>query len=220
MIFKWICEFIENHSGSLYDLIHDYRDHGDLDDILYNSHILSCCKKHITPAIIKYVQNHNICLCYFKQDHATRSEDEKSIFVVNDEIYEALQEQGIHIEKITSLSINTRVNGINSSKKEKHCFDILKSKYNDLLHQYKIPYSRKAVDFYSPSLNLIIEFLGDYYHGNLAKFDRDDINPTVKKTYGELNDNTFLRFDVLKKLGYNIKYIWECDFNMLLRTTN
>ena len=109
------------------------------------------------------------------------------------------------------------VNGVNSSNKESHCYNILKIKYDDLIHQYKIPNSNKSVDFYSPSRNLIIEFLGDYYHGNLIKFERDDINPTVKKTYGELNDQTFKRFDKLKQNGYKIQYIWECDFDIMIR---
>ena len=34
-----------------------------------------------------------------------------------------------------------------------------------------------------------------------------------KRTFGELYNNTFKRFDKLKLLGYNIKYIWENDWN-------
>ena len=44
------------------------------------------------------------------------------------------------------------------------------------------------------------------------------MNPTVKQTFGELHDKTFKRFDVLTKLGYRIKYIWEEDYDKITRT--
>jgi hypothetical protein len=54
--------------------------------------------------------------------------------------------------------------------------------------------------------------LGDYFHGNPKKFNKDIINKTTKKSFGELYQNTFKKFDKLKSLGYNIKYIWESDW--------
>jgi hypothetical protein len=60
--------------------------------------------------------------------------------------------------------------------------------------------------------NIIYEFLGNYYHGNPEFFDPNKLNIICKKLYGELYRNTFQRFDKLKQLGYNIKYIWESDW--------
>lgn len=61
--------------------------------------------------------------------------------------------------------------------------------------------------------NVIYEFLGDYWHGNLNKFLADDINKVSNKTYKELHEKTFNRFNSLKQHGYCIKYIWENDWN-------
>ena len=60
--------------------------------------------------------------------------------------------------------------------------------------------------------NEIYEFLGDYWHGNPQKYDRKERNLLCKKTFGELYDYTFLRFQKLKELGYKVKYIWENDW--------
>ncbi|MFH1013611.1 MAG: hypothetical protein V1769_03775, partial [Thermoplasmatota archaeon] len=54
--------------------------------------------------------------------------------------------------------------------------------------------------------------LGDYWHGNPEKFDPDDTNKICHKTYNELYNETFKKFDILKMNGYNVKYIWETDW--------
>lgn len=59
---------------------------------------------------------------------------------------------------------------------------------------------------------IIYEFLGDYWHGNLSVFDANEMNLRAKKTFGELNKETFERFDTLKQMGHNIKYVWEADW--------
>jgi hypothetical protein len=73
-------------------------------------------------------------------------------------------------------------------------------------------WKRKKVDGFDPKTNTVYEFLGDYYHGNPIKYSHDAYNPTCHKTFGELYNNTFKSFDKLKKLGYNLKYIWENDW--------
>jgi hypothetical protein len=73
-------------------------------------------------------------------------------------------------------------------------------------------WKRKKVDGYDPKTNTVYEFLGDYYHGNPKKYKLYLINPTCKKTYGELYFNTIDNFRKLKKLGYAVKYIWESDW--------
>lgn len=61
--------------------------------------------------------------------------------------------------------------------------------------------------------NTIYEFLGDYWHGNPIKFNKNDINKNCKKTFGELYNKTIEKFKKLKTLGYKVKYIWENDWN-------
>jgi len=56
--------------------------------------------------------------------------------------------------------------------------------------------------------------LGDYYHGNPEIFkNRQAINAKVKKTFEELYITTFERFEKLKQMGYEIRYIWENNWN-------
>lgn len=72
----------------------------------------------------------------------------------------------------------------------------------------------KRVDGLNHKSNTIYEFLGDYYHGNPKKYKPNDINTTLKnKTFGQLYKEIFDRFKKLNLNGYNIKYIWEMDWN-------
>ena len=80
----------------------------------------------------------------------------------------------------------TQVNGTLSSKTQITCFPILSLMYPDLEQQVSIPETRRTVDYFSPSNNLIIEFLGDFYHGNLDNYDGDTMNPKVKNTKREI----------------------------------
>ena len=68
------------------------------------------------------------------------------------------------------------------------------------------------VDGYDSKTNTIYEFLGDYWHGNPKKYNPEKINKSNDKSFKELYDLTFQRFNKLKKLGYKIKYIWEMDW--------
>jgi len=67
---------------------------------------------------------------------------------------------------------------------------------------------------------VVYEFLGDYYHGNPEKFNPYDRNEINGKLFCELYMSTFNRFDKLKRLGYNIKYIWESDWNKFKNNTS
>jgi hypothetical protein len=58
----------------------------------------------------------------------------------------------------------------------------------------------------------ILEYLGDFWHGNPNLYSRSEINILNKKSYGQLYDETLRRFDNLRLLGYDVKYIWESDW--------
>ena len=82
-----------------------------------------------------------------------------------------------------------------------------------LTRQYRIPNTIFKSDGYDPKTNTIYEFLGDYWHGNPKLYDFDKVNVNAGFSFKELNQKTFERFDEIKKLGYNIKYVWENDYN-------
>jgi len=71
------------------------------------------------------------------------------------------------------------------------------------------------VDAYDPFTNTIYEFNGDYFHGNPNKFNSNEENPTIKKTYGQLCAATINRENFLKSAGYTIISIWESDWKII-----
>lgn len=72
--------------------------------------------------------------------------------------------------------------------------------------------SRYLVDGIDFKTNTVYEFLGDYWHGNPTIHPRHDVNH-FGKTFGELYEKTIERFARIKSMGYNIRYIWECDWD-------
>ena len=102
------------------------------------------------------------------------------------------------------------------------CVNIISKSELEFLNYLKIPNTKEnrqiyikpyKIDGYDDKTNTIYEFFGDYWHGNPKIFSKNNINCNVKKTFGELHKNTFRRLDNLKSRGYNIKWIWESDWN-------
>jgi hypothetical protein len=68
------------------------------------------------------------------------------------------------------------------------------------------------VDGFDPQTKTVYEFLGDYWHGNPEIFSAGDINPSNKKSFGQLFEETKEKIQTLEKFGYKVVYIWEKDF--------
>jgi hypothetical protein len=68
------------------------------------------------------------------------------------------------------------------------------------------------VDGWIADNNMVLEFHGDYYHGNPTVFAADERNNTLGCTFGELYEKTMDRMAALKSLGLAVVYIWERDF--------
>jgi hypothetical protein len=109
---------------------------------------------------------------------------------------------------------NTHLNGHGCPK----CTHRVSKPENEFLDYYRVPTGRRQVrvgkylvdGFHK---NIVYEFLGDWWHGNPAVFNREEIHPFIKKSYGELYKNTLDKIKELKKLGYKVRYIWEKDWN-------
>lgn len=78
------------------------------------------------------------------------------------------------------------------------------------------------VDGYCKETNTVYEFHGDFYHGNPIKYNREDVNDKLSKTYGELYDKTLARDFLIISKGYKLITMWEHDFRKLskLNTLN
>ena len=59
----------------------------------------------------------------------------------------------------------------------------------------------------------MLEFNGDFWHGNPSKYSRSTINPVSKLTMGELYDKTLEKRTYLENLGYTYRSIWESEFD-------
>lgn len=74
------------------------------------------------------------------------------------------------------------------------------------------------LDGLNPTTNTIYEFYGDYWHGNPDKFKANDINKKNKYTFGQLYQDTIIRENQLRALGYNIIAIWENDWKKIQKS--
>jgi len=74
------------------------------------------------------------------------------------------------------------------------------------------------VDGFDPKTCTVYEFLGNYWHGNPDLYDSKGVNPTSKKTFGALYNQTMRRLERLRKAGYTVVFIWERDFEVQLCT--
>lgn len=64
-------------------------------------------------------------------------------------------------------------------------------------------------DFHLPEHGILIEVDGDYYHGNPAKYDEEDLNALQRK-----NKRTDLKKNMLAGgLKYKLLRFWEMDIN-------
>lgn len=80
--------------------------------------------------------------------------------------------------------------------------------------QYPIPNTNYKVDGYDKNTNTVLEFLGDYWHGNPStKNHNDTISSKAKTTFGKLYQRTIDKFFELHTNGYSVKYIWESEWN-------
>lgn len=97
------------------------------------------------------------------------------------------------------------------SKKETKWLNKLKIKKRNI----RLPgLGNLHVDGYDPKTNTVYEFYGDYWHGNPNVYDENEMNTTVKKTFGELYRKTLEREELIKK-NYKLITIWEKDYDEL-----
>ena len=82
-------------------------------------------------------------------------------------------------------------------------------------NEFMIPSTRYRVDGIVSGTNIVVEVLGDFWHGNPKVYDHSKVNKTVGKTYGELFMHTFERLTNIKNMGYKVVYVWEKDINEL-----
>lgn len=68
------------------------------------------------------------------------------------------------------------------------------------------------VDGYCKETNTVMEYLGCLWHGHPECYDLNIVNRVTKVSMKTLYENTIKRNELIKELGYNLVYIWECDY--------
>ena len=119
-----------------------------------------------------------------------------------------------HARKIMSNTIKKtrrlgKFKSVIRSKKEKEIIIEIKKMGYVVKHSFKV--ETKICDVFIPSLNLIIEYNGDYWHCNPKKYNHDYFNQKKQKTAKELWEYDKHKIDLIKKKGYNLEVIWESD---------
>lgn len=137
-----------------------------------------------------------------------------------------------HATKITIICLlhgefNQTPNNHLSGQGCPKCINRISKQEIDWLNQLQIPQEYRQsyinnkkyfVDALDPITNIVYEFYGDYWHGNPKKFDSNDFNKFVNKTFGELYSQTINRENILIEAGYKIISIWEQDWKIYNKT--
>jgi hypothetical protein len=88
----------------------------------------------------------------------------------------------------------------------------------NVIPEYPLPNVRfRKVDGYDPTTNTVYQFHGDFYHGNPnhPKQPADKMNTLLKKTFGELYENTQRLDQEIRDAGYNLVIMWELDWRRI-----
>lgn len=116
-------------------------------------------------------------------------------------------------KKFESGNFNSFTRSISKAEKEIRSFlDQNEIKYID---QFIIKGSLLRYDFYLVEKNLMVEYYGDYWHGNPSIYSGDKILGRGEKKYfardkwiSDQEKNNFAENN-----GYPVKIIWESDYN-------
>jgi hypothetical protein len=67
------------------------------------------------------------------------------------------------------------------------------------------------VDAYDPTTNTVYEYYGDFWHGNITRYNPNSINRVLKISFRELYNKTMNRSEIIKSAGYNLVEKWETE---------
>lgn len=92
-------------------------------------------------------------------------------------------------------------------------------KINDLLKEHNVDYVNEftmkyhSIDIYLSQYHLMVEVMGDYWHANPLKYNKDNLTKQQKKSIKQ--DRSKYTY-ALKYENVHILYLWESDINKRL----
>jgi len=96
------------------------------------------------------------------------------------------------------------------SKQELLIGSELKKRNIDFISSHKV--DKKIFDFYFPSLNLLVEYNGSYYHCDPRLYDENYYNKCKRKTASEIWLYDLEKKQLAESKGYYVEVIWESDY--------
>jgi G:T-mismatch repair DNA endonuclease (very short patch repair protein)/predicted RNA-binding Zn-ribbon protein involved in translation (DUF1610 family) len=115
-----------------------------------------------------------------------------------------------------------KIKSINFSKKEIEIKQILENYGLNVIHSYRV--DTKICDLYIPSLNLIIEYFGDYWHCNPKKYNKSYFNKKKNLFAWQIWDYDKNKLELVRNHGYNLEVVWESELkhnhNLLQKIIN
>ena len=115
-------------------------------------------------------------------------------------------------EQMKKTQRSGKIKSVIVSKREKEIVKEIKQLGHKIIHSYRV--DSKICDVYIPSLNLIIEYFGDYWHCNPKKYDSNFFNKKKGKFAWELWEYDKNKIDLIKSYGYNLEVVWEGDLKL------
>lgn len=103
-----------------------------------------------------------------------------------------------------------KIKSVIRSKTEKKIIKEIKNLGYEVIHSFKV--DTKICDIYLPTLNLIIEYNGDYWHCNPKKYKKDYFHQVKGMTAEKLWEYDKNKVDIIIKNGYNLEVVWETDY--------
>lgn len=191
----------------------EYGIHRGKNNSRYNSsevHCTNCDKIFLVPQYEinrknSFGENHHFCCkeCYWEYRKKYYVGEKSSMYN-----YKFSQKQ---INRMRENTVKMFTNGKFPTKLTKPHLKI-----NKLLDEMNIKYINEkaykyySVDIYLPDNNLIIEIMGDYFHGNPLKYKEEDLNKMqLKNIRKDKSKHTYLK----RYYDIEILYLWEEDIN-------
>jgi len=129
-------------------------------------------------------------------------------FTTSEEYFIQKYGQELGIRKFNAFML-ARVSST-KSKPEKELFDFVKTLDSRAVHQMKVQGVKGCFDI--AIQNKLIEFYGDFWHGNPLKYSADEEHKIKKCKIHEVWNYDKNKITSAQKLGYNVLVIWENEW--------
>lgn len=179
-------------------------------------------------------ENNKACIEYWRSHYPDKSEEEvdkmyrefQGSNAVTLDRYKKKYGDELGVEKfnerqrswLTAVYLNMAINGDGRSPQSKfavHCISEV-CKHLGIEYPKREKYISNGIDNFAYDFcykNKIIEFNGDYWHGNPQVYTGDQINKTTKEKYKDVWARDKYKKSVAERYGYKVLYIWELEYN-------